>query len=167
MMPKLDLVPLQSPGAVSPNQPSPGRPSKLALKAKRAHERAQMPPTPPALPEPEYKSPVLPIFQPSPIHARAAPSPFASLLVDDSQSHLETKEGSEKGKKTPSSRNTVLSTTDSADSHPHRRKKKHISPPSAASGSSKPFAFDVPSPDDIVLQARKGTNLGRSALSSS
>ncbi|KAJ2915036.1 hypothetical protein MD484_g5394, partial [Candolleomyces efflorescens] len=167
MLPRLDMVPLQSPGATSPDQSSSAKPSKLALKARRAHERSQMPPSPPALPEPEYKPPVLPIFQPSPIHARASPSSFASLLVDDAHSHPEAKEGSDKGKETSSSsRNTILS-TDSADSHPHRRKKKHISPPSAASATSKSFAFDVPSPDDIVLQARKGTNLAKSSLASS
>ncbi|KAF6762802.1 hypothetical protein DFP72DRAFT_567577 [Ephemerocybe angulata] len=96
VIPRLNVVPLQPPGSAPPKQisspvkpPPAAKTSKLAMKAKRAQERSQMPPSPPALPEPEIAPPVLPIFQPSPVHARASPSAFASLLVDNANPHTE------------------------------------------------------------------------------
>lgn len=191
VIPRLNVVPLQPPGSAPPKQisspvksPSAPKTSKLAMKAKRAQERSQMPPSPPALPEPEIAPPVLPIFQPSPVHARASPSAFASLLVDNANPHTEgaqtepswigpdfNKPFSEKGGSTSkapgSSRNSVVS-VDTVDSHPHRhRKKKAVPPPSSSSGASKTFAFDSPSPDDIVMQARQGTGLRKTGSATS
>lgn len=192
VIPRLNVVPLQAPGSLPPpkkssTSPTTTKTSKLALKAKRAHERVQAPPPPPAAPEPEVIAPVLPIFQPSPIHARASPSAFATLLVDNATapsevastkaasrlgSAAEKQEGSVRGGShvgTESVKGSVISTADSTDSHPHRRRKlKAPAPPSvASSASSKRFAFDVPSPDDIVLQARSNTGLRKGAPPSS
>jgi len=197
MIPRLDVVPI---GAKPPKTPqSPSSPpsassekkqSKLALKAKRGHEKSLVKPESP-VPEVEDVPPVLPIFQPSPVIARASPSAFASVLLDGQISPQPPAKGSTKApsvvdgevtqssrtadnvssrrSKTASSRapSVVSSSTvsiDSCDSHPHRKKKKHIAPPSATGSTvTKGFAFDSPSPDDIVLQARQGTKLHKVA----
>ncbi|KAH6915183.1 hypothetical protein BKA70DRAFT_568527 [Coprinopsis sp. MPI-PUGE-AT-0042] len=46
-------------------------------------------------------------------------------------------------------------------------RKKHVLPPSSLHNSTTAFPFDSPSPDDIVLKARKGTNLSRSSQAAS
>ncbi|KAA1465998.1 hypothetical protein DENSPDRAFT_5738 [Dentipellis sp. KUC8613] len=53
-----------------------------------------------------------------------------------------------------------------ARSHKHNHVHTHVPPPAIGPGSNIPFAFDVPSPDDIVFNARKGTSLARSSISS-
>jgi hypothetical protein len=161
VIPALPPAPIDSPQA-SNNSLSPIEPkrSKLALKSRRAHEK------------PAYEStadedfhnfgftpPLSPMFLPKTTRSRALPSAFASLLVDDRL----TSYGSEgkgthkhKGKRRedvkPSS--TVSSLSDQVETPKHR-------PQSSSPVSPERFAFDVPSPDDVVLNARRGTSLAQ------
>ncbi|KAF8165067.1 hypothetical protein B0H34DRAFT_793499 [Crassisporium funariophilum] len=169
IIPKLNVVPLQS----SPGLPtSPQKPSKLAMKIKRAGEKAFSPGFPS---EDEIIPPISPIFQPGWTHGRASPSAFASVLVHDHLVHQDNKGKSKearhrrderkRAKEEKSSSSNVLSS--SVDSHPHRsRKHRHPDSPSLNPAMSTHFDFDGPSPDDIVLNARKGTILGQKASGS-
>jgi len=84
--------------------------------------------------------------------SRASPSAFASLLVSDDI--LPSK--GEKDKKTSKHREDAK-----------RERRKHIRhpesdiPPSIHQNTGPGFAFDIPSPDDIVMNARRGTSLGQ------
>ncbi|TFK29226.1 hypothetical protein FA15DRAFT_700173 [Coprinopsis marcescibilis] len=144
IIPKLDVVPLQSlssPSASSP--PSTAKVSKLAMKSKQGQKRTKQPQE---IFEEEYTLTTPPIFQTSLPHYRASPSAFGSLLVDNIHT-------ADSQKRTP----TSPSTTKSSDKH--RSRKAKPPPPSTNRPGTSSFAFDSPSPDDIVLKARKGTNL--------
>ncbi|KAJ3506780.1 hypothetical protein NLJ89_g6679 [Agrocybe chaxingu] len=173
VIPRLDLVPLQSPGGVSPSAPEP-KTSKLAMKIKKANEK---PPVSPGFPsEDEVIPPVSPLFQPKSPRVRALPSAFAFVLLRDRlSSEDKTKDKDTKRKKKDHDRqkdkdskvkDRVLS-EESLDSHPRRsRKHKPAKSPMDDPVSPRSFSFDSPSPDDIVLNARKGTALGQKAPAS-
>ncbi|KDR83448.1 hypothetical protein GALMADRAFT_150559 [Galerina marginata CBS 339.88] len=163
IIPRLNIVPLQSPGGASAS-PSDPKPSKLAMKIKRAGEK----PLPsPGFPSEEDISPSMsPIFQPKSTHARASPSAFASVLIHDNiispQDKSKDKDVRRRKKERKHKRDAELPA--------HRLLEKGRSSrdtlPAQETGSYSTFAFDNLSPDDIVLNARKRTTPGLKALAS-
>ncbi|KAJ7638537.1 hypothetical protein FB45DRAFT_405216 [Roridomyces roridus] len=126
--------------------------SKLAMKIKKAQEKQVPQPVVPAAPPPAVPS----MFLPKPSRTRASPSAFASLLVDDASpsdsSDTETREV-EKQKQLKEKL-----------AHKQRRSKRHPAPvPHLFTPSG--FKFDDPSPDDIVLNARRDTSLAHTKKS--
>jgi hypothetical protein len=166
-IPKLNLVPLQ---AVAPGSPSlDQRQSKLAKKIQRAGKK----PVSPGFPSEEeiVTPPLSPLFVPN-SSARGSPSAFASVLISDFDSAKEKgKKDSRRKSKEHGRKKEAEKVESPSDSHPHRsRKHKHSSKATSAEATSdhpRPFAFDGPSPDDIVLSARKGTSLGKKSTPSS
>lgn len=162
MIPKLDVVPLQQSESLSP---AGMKPSKLALKIKRAGEKHVRP----VLAEEEITLPVSPIFQVKPTRTRASPSAFASLLIHDipitsqdkNDKDWKHREKSDMG----ATSSPVLVVDDTLNSRPRSHKRNHIKPPIPELSPSA-FSFDDPSPDDVVLHARRGTTLGKQTLSS-
>ncbi|KAF8211450.1 hypothetical protein K438DRAFT_1958558 [Mycena galopus ATCC 62051] len=135
------VVPLST--SASATSAADAKKSKLAMKIKKAQEKLQPAPVAPEAPPPS----IPPIFLPKPTRTRAAPSAFASLLVDDVPDDEATrlaKQRKLKGKQPEEPR--------------HRSKGKQPTriPDFYGPGG---FAFDGPSPDDIVLNARRDTNL--------
>lgn len=158
-IPKLELVPLQT---VTPNpSPSDQKQSKLAIKVQRAGQK----PISPGFPSEEeiFTPPVPPLFFPS-SSARATPSAFASVLISDLDPSSVKDKGKDKNVKRRSKdherRKKEKSEGTSVDSHPHRT-RKHKSSWKESADHARPFAFDGPSPDDIVINARKGTQLSQ------
>jgi hypothetical protein len=144
-------VPLSS----GPNGPSDPPRSKLAMKSRKYK-------TPGGATvveeEPYAPPPDMPIFLPRTSgRSRASPSAFASLLVDDGA--LLGRKGKEKRPEDRESRKSRK--TDDKPSKHSSRLRTQPNPP-AMQVSSGAFAFDVPSPDDIVQNARRGTALGSS-----
>jgi hypothetical protein len=142
------VVPLSTPTSVT--SPEDGKKSKLAMKIKKAQEKHQPQPVAPEVQPPPS---IPPMFLPKPTRTRAAPSAFASLLVDDvpevpdAEARRVAKQRKLKGKQ--------------SEEEPRRRsKRKHptkIPDLFVPSG----FTFDGPSPDDIVLNARRDTSLSQ------
>ncbi|KAK7060217.1 hypothetical protein VNI00_000982 [Paramarasmius palmivorus] len=139
---------------------SSSKPSKLAMKIKKAQEKHVAPTV-----SEETSSPyIVPsMFLPQSTRSRASPSAFASLLVDDELFKESLRE--DKGRRRKSSTVTSSSVaspssitttdTESRSSTPLRRHstRKHRPPiPGIAAPSG--FTFNVPSPDDIVFNAR-------------
>lgn len=161
------VVPLSSADYVtSPSSPTGTKQSKLAMKIKKAQERHQAQPETvdqPVLP------PTLPIFLPKSTRARASPSAFASLLVDDALTSLEDNDtdrdarrlvkGKMKERETPADNSPVMGREGQQKDRPRRRKRSSPVVPDFAMPSR--FAFDVPSPDDVVFTARRGTSLAQ------
>lgn len=143
-IPKLDVTPLPNAAVTQPKKAS-----KLAMKVKKAGEKPQVR-TPVEEPEQPTTTPLSPIFQ-STSRSRASPSAFASVLVRDDlmlfkssrRSKSERRSGTESFQSKPSSRIRQSETIVSS-----------LTPPSS-------FAFDSPSPDDIVFNARRGTALAQ------
>lgn len=166
MIPKLDIVPLQQ-SENGANLPQAGtKPSKLALKVKRAGERHVRP-----VPvEEEITLPVSPIFQAKPTRTRASPSAFASLLIHDIPIPPQDKNDKDwkhrEKRDMGAASSPVLVMDDTLNGRPRTRKRNHVRPPPIAELSPSAFSFDDPSPDDVVLQARRGTTLGKQTLSS-
>lgn len=143
-IPKLDVAPLPTAAATQVK-----RTSKLAMKVKKVGEKSTVR-TPVEEPE-EPTASLSPIFQDT-SRSRASPSAFASVLMRDDlmlfkpirRSKSERRSGSGGFESRPTS---------------HVRKSEaivsNLTPPSA-------FAFDSPSPDDIVFNARRGTALAQS-----
>ncbi|KAJ6510144.1 hypothetical protein C8R47DRAFT_964479, partial [Mycena vitilis] len=128
------------------SESAPGK-SKLAMKIKKAQEKHQVPPQ---VPEAQPSS-IPPIFLPKPTRTRAAPSAFASLLVDDVPSADETPRLTKQQKQKEKQME---------DRPRHRARRTHatkIPDLHVPSGS----AFDGPSPDDIVLGARRDSSLAQ------
>jgi hypothetical protein len=141
-------VPLSSGSAEPPR-------SKLAMKSRKyktasgvvvVEEESYAPP------------PEMPIFLPRTSgRSRASPSAFASLLVDDvAVPSRKDKDGRPKDREGRKSRK--------AEEVPSKRSSRSRAPPdpTALQVSPNSFAFDVPSPDDVVQSARRGTALGSS-----
>jgi hypothetical protein len=163
IIPKQYVVPL---GIVAPSSPETKK-SKLAMKVKKAHEKQYL--------EPEGEvitPPVSPMFYPKSTRARASPSAFASLLIDDRLTISEDNEDDraahqrarEQRHKEKQSRASVKSDDTSVRSEKStqsrtRRQKLVIATPSFSLPMG--FAFDGPSPDDVVFNARRGTSLGQ------
>lgn len=161
-IPKLNVVPLQ---AVVPGSPSEQRQSKLAMKIQQAGKK----PVSPGFPSEEdivtTPPPVSPLFLPNSI-ARGSPSAFASVLISDLDSAKDKERKDAKRKSKEHGRKKEAEKVESpSDSHPHRsRKYRHFSkatPAGATKDKPPPFSFVGPSPDDVILTARKGTSLGQ------
>ena len=168
VIPKLNVVPLQ----LSTEAPTPTnhRPSKLAMKIKRAGDKSTAAPESP--PEEPIMPSLSPLFQSKSTHACASPSAFASVLVLDNlhihqdQSTTNDGHGGYKHKKEKVSVGKTVR-DGSINNHPHRlHKSKHADSPTYDTEDLAPFAFNVPSPDDIVLNARKGSGLRNVASAS-
>ena len=173
------LTPAPIDGSRSPPQQMDPKRSKLAMKIKKAHERPEIASEPYSEDE---ELEMTPMFKPkTPSRSRASPSAFASLLIydhlippipEDKQTHSHSERGKRRVKEdtsstapsmtssttTTSSTSLGSSWTDIGERLPKPR-KHHDRPPSEV--SSLRFAFDVPSPDDVVLNARRGTSLAQ------
>jgi len=161
VIPKLNVVPLQL--SVEASTSTDHRPSKLSMKIKRAGDKSATAPEFP--PEEQFIPSPPPLFQSKSTDARASPSAFASVLILDNlhnhQDKITTKNGQGSHKHKKEKMSTGKTVRDgSTNSTPHySRKSKHANSPSHSAEGLIPFAFDVPSPDDIVLDARKGSGL--------
>lgn len=141
--------------------------SKLAMRIKKASEKPPPDPTPT-----DHDASVVipsPLFLPKPDNPRASPSAFASLLLDDhliypSPEDKDTHSPHKYGREVPklvevyegdhSQSRSTLSLSDRRKSSRPRAALPEMTVPSR-------FAFDVPSPDDIVFSARRGTPLAQ------
>ncbi|KAJ7591392.1 hypothetical protein C8J56DRAFT_561695 [Mycena floridula] len=141
------VVPLSPPRSATAESPTNAKTSKLAMKIKKAHEM-QLPASPVPMEEPPI--PMSTVFLHKPSRSRAPPSSFASLLVDDVVSdNTEVKETRRKAK----------GKQRQMDSSSARSKSSEVYSSIVPPPSSSAFSFDVPSPDDIVFNARKGTSV--------
>ncbi|KAI0370153.1 hypothetical protein BV20DRAFT_966756 [Pilatotrama ljubarskyi] len=148
--------------SLSPRSSEPKQ-SKLAMKSKSARSKME--------PEPEFEptiSPVVevPIFSPKAIRSRASPSAFASLLIDDDDGSPEAERTHRKHRHHHKhDRDRTRSKERGDTDNPARHKARDIPPlPPAPLPPLRGFAFDVPSPDDIVFNARKGTSLAQRSI---
>jgi len=156
----LEPIPLvQMPGTET-------RSSKLALKVKKAQAKSSS-----ALSVTDDEGSVAspsPLFLPSPTHSRASPSAFASLLLSDP---LTTHEDKDKDSKYGREELNLVDMYEASLSRSRstlgldleQYKRSRVKPPTSPDLSvrSTCFAFDVPSPDDIVFNARRNTALQR------
>lgn len=152
-----------------PSQKSEPKQSKLAMKSKFARAKTS------TEPEPELEENVsvieVPMFSPSAIRSRALPSAFATLLVSDEPDAAAAngQDGSYLCQHHQHQRERTRSSdrSNSVTSRSHRHKEKDIPRlPSGPLPSLRGFAFDVPSPDDVVFNARTGTSLAQRTTSS-
>lgn len=143
-----------------PSYPLGGRQSKLALKAKNIQSK----PVPSSADDAQREA-----LERARSHAQtllhnasvsqAEPSPFASILVNDRDHIKQPKPESELTREQRAEQRAERK----AEERLRRRMRKeallptHLLNPSVLKSTS--FAFDVPSPDDVVLNARKGTAL--------
>ncbi|KAG5644568.1 hypothetical protein DXG03_008142 [Asterophora parasitica] len=136
--------------------------SKLAAKIRRAHEKQQHS-SPPREEEEAHPEPVSPIFYPkSSAHVCASPSAFASLLVDDPLMPSEDKDKTSASRRREKEhRHRAELENDSPERRRHRSRKYRHEPPVPIPSTSSGFSFDGPSPDDVVLNARRGTSLAQ------
>ena len=156
VIPKLDVVPLHL--SVEAPKPADHRLSKLAMKIKRAGDKSgtvsELPPEEPNMLPPS------PLFQSKSTQDRASPSAFASVLILDNLHNHQDKAMTEddhgdhkhKREKVPA-RKIIRGGSTNNHSH-HSQKLKHTN---SLYHDPTPFAFNVPSPDDIVFNARKGS----------
>jgi hypothetical protein len=159
---------------LSPSSPEP-RQSKLVMKARKPHLK------PGSSTEEDIAHipvPVHTMFKPEGKRSRASPSTFASILLDGFPLTSDEDKGhrKERREKLPRERRrghdrTTTSSLDGStvnakpSSHKHNSSAvKAANMPLAPLG---PFAFDVPSPDDAVFNARRGTSLARPASGAS
>lgn len=157
-IPRLEVVPIQSPGGIS-TSPSDQRPSKLAMKIKRAGDKPVLSPGFPSE-DAIVSAPLSPLFQPTTTHARASPSAFASVLIYDAANspHDEGNDNDSKRRKEHRPRKEAKTIAHHTSDQPLEqriakpRKSKHST---FTSQDNNIFAFDGPSPDDIILNARK------------
>jgi len=154
VIPKLDVVPLQFNAPETTTSPSDKKPSKLAMKIKRATEKAPQSPGFPS--EEELASSISPIFQPKASHARASPSAFASVLMNDNSTLSEDKR-----------REKDVKLKKKEKKEKKENPTKNPSKQSSDNASTQVFTFDRPSPDDIVLNARKKPKINSKAMTAS
>jgi hypothetical protein len=160
----------------SPSSPEPKQ-SKLAMKAKKQHlkpgssteeDQAYLP------------VPVHAMFKPEGNRSRASPSKFACILLDGVPLTSDEDKGHRKERRDKLPREQRRShgrssstppldepTTSVKTSSPFKHKSSTAKATNLPLAPLGPFAFDVPSPDDIVLNARRGTSLARSASDAS
>jgi hypothetical protein len=121
------------------SESKPPKQSKLAMKVKQSKQQK-------LVPEAEFiedLASVQPLFMPSSVQTKAAPSAFASVLIEEVDASIVSHENDDRPRK--------------SKSHSH---KDHLPFPTASTTLQDPgFAFDVPSPDDIIFNARKGSSL--------
>lgn len=131
--------------------PTEPKQSKLAMKSRKAHRQSE------PEPEPEPAASLDPMFLPISLGTRASPSGFATLLVHEEEPVAQSKPPRVKERRTARE-----------DKPKHKSSKRHEVPlPPGASADAQGFAFNIPSPDDIVFDARRGTSLGQRSSASS
>jgi hypothetical protein len=140
------VVPLPTPTYVT-GPPDAKKSSKLAMKIKKAQEKQQPQPIVPEAPLPS----VPPMFLPKTTRTRAPPSAFAALLVDDPE--VLDKETRRIAKK------IIKEKPSEQQARPRHRSRRDAPPKVPDFSAPSGFAFDGPSPDDIVLNARRDTSL--------
>ncbi|KAG6866503.1 hypothetical protein C0991_003047 [Blastosporella zonata] len=162
VIPPQFVVPLGS----TPPAPAPlVKGSKLAAKIRKAHEKQATSPQE----EDIFIPPVSPMFQPvATALVRASPSAFASLLVDDALSEDKHKHRSSRHRNKEQNDTLPASEEESSEKRKHKsRKHRHDGPPVPDFSPQTGFKFDGPSPDDMVLNARRGTSLQKDTSSAS
>ena len=126
------------------------KPSKLAMKSKKAPKQSVAESEPVTTPD-TAAAPPDPMFTLYSARTRASPSAFATLLVSEEQDsshsgHSKRSHGHER----------------EHDKHKRKpRKSNEVTLPPGTSAAVQGFAFDVPSPDDVVFNARRGTSLAK------
>ena len=167
------LPPSLPPGgsiASTASSPEP-RQSKLAMKARRPHHKG----TNGIEGEQTFVTvPVHTMFKPEGSRSRASPSTFASIILGEVPLTYDEDKGPRKEHrgKLPRERHrsrsltTPTSPLDESTANVKASSPKVKSPAAALKNVPLaplgPFAFDIPSPDDIVSNARHGTSLARS-----
>ncbi|KLO07492.1 hypothetical protein SCHPADRAFT_881671 [Schizopora paradoxa] len=137
--------PPNGPAVPAPALTAGSKSSKLAIKARNSYAKSPTaePPLSPSLGsqhDTEHTDDNDLIYRNRHMGSVASPSSFASILVDeDTEGIIQAQRERYKQRKV-----AML--------------PKHLLSPTRSTGSS-PFAFDQPSPDDIVMQARRGTAL--------
>ncbi|EPT02805.1 hypothetical protein FOMPIDRAFT_114852 [Fomitopsis schrenkii] len=149
------------------------KPSKLAMKSKATQRKAEREREPEPVEE-SIATPLSPLFSPQVLRARAAPSTFAAVLVDDNGTLIPV-EGADRKHTSRSGKSSGQSRRSSSHRHSahsgsetSKRSSKHDSllPPAPELASLRGFAFDIPSPDDVVFNARRGTSLATRSVTS-
>ena len=152
----------------SPSSPEP-RQSKLAMKSRKPHLK------PGSSTEEDIAFvpvPVHTMFKPEGKRSRASPSTFASILLDgfpltsdeDKGHRKERREKPPRERRRGHDRTTTSPLDDSTTNvkpSSHKHKSSSVKTVNLPLGPLGPFAFDVPSPDDAVFNARRGTSLAR------
>ncbi|KAJ3993613.1 hypothetical protein F5050DRAFT_1810344 [Lentinula boryana] len=139
-------------------------PSKLALKAKKAQEKNSTP-SHSSVDQSEPEVIMVPtMFLPKSTRSSASPSAFASVLVDvdlinSPQVNAGTSRRNSKGRQSAASETTEGQSTLDMPRTYHRQRR--IAPSLGTPTTASSFAFDGPSPDDIVFNARRGTSLSQ------
>jgi hypothetical protein len=159
----------------SPSSPEP-KPSKLATKARKSHhKRVNHPEDEQAI----LTVPVHAMFKPEGNRSRASPSTFATILLDGVPLTSDEDKGHRKERrdKMPRDRHRSHGRSKSASSPdgsstnvkatPSKHKSSAVKAANVPFAQLGPFAFDVPSPDDVVLNARRGTSMARSSADGS
>ncbi|KAF9495727.1 hypothetical protein BDN71DRAFT_1506483 [Pleurotus eryngii] len=157
VVPALRVVPFEATRSADSGD---AKQSKLAMKIRKAQEKqTQLSPV-----EPVAATPIVsPLFKGKSSQARASPSAFGSLLVHETQETAKDKpHRRHKEKKQRASGGVDGEEVEDA----HRSRRKHYLSPVPELAMPFGFAFNEPSPDDIVFNARKGTSLGKVSESS-
>ena len=146
------------------------KPSKLAKKSKAAQRKTERErePTPA---EEQVTTPLSPLFSPQVLRARAAPSTFAAVLVDDDGALMpiedaDKKHTSRSGRTSSQSRRSSSHRGSMSETSKRSGKHDNLLPPAPELASLRGFAFDIPSPDDVVFNARRGTSLAPRSVTS-
>jgi hypothetical protein len=163
------LPPSLPPGGSVSSSPEP-RQSKLAMKARRPHHRGNNG----VEDEQTYVTvPVHTMFKPEGSRSRASPSTFASIILgglpltsdEDKGPRKEHRDKGPRERHRSRSRTKSTSPLDESTANVKASSPKHKSSAPVAKNIPLaplgPFAFDIPSPDDMVSNARRGTSLGR------
>ena len=155
----------------SPSSPDP-KPSKLKTKSRKPHPKRGSSTEEDYLPVPVHT-----MFKPEGNRSRASPSTFASILLDGIPLTSDEDKGHRKERRDSLPRDrrrhgrTTTSPLDDSTANLKASSPKHKSSPVKTANVPLaplgPFAFDVPSPDDVVFNARRGTSLARSASDAS
>ncbi|KAI0310674.1 hypothetical protein OF83DRAFT_1154200 [Amylostereum chailletii] len=150
-------------GSTSPPEP---KQSKLAMKAKKSHRKHN--------PSPEVVQTYLPVPVPTIFQPEAGRSRHRKEKRDRSvektgrsmdKSSKERRKSRSRSRARASCSDRPLSPSDEKTKSPSQKPRHKHSIPPAPLAPLGPFAFDVPSPDDLVFNARKGTTLARSGTS--
>jgi hypothetical protein len=177
LSPAQSALPPSFPPGQDPSSPSSPerRQSKLAMKARKPHLKSG------SSTEEDIAYipvPVQTMFKPEGKRSRASPSTFASILLDGLPLTSDEDKGHRKERrdKLPRERRhshdrTTTSSLDGSTPKVKPSSHKHKSSPVKAANIPLdplgPFAFDIPSPDDMVFNARRGTPLARPASDAS
>ena len=175
--PARSALPPSYPPGVSSSASSPEpKQSKLAMKAKSSRHKANNG----VEDERNYVTvPVHTMFKPEGSRSRASPSTFASILLDgvpltsdeDKGHRKEHRDKLPRERRHNRGRTKPTSPLDESTANVKASSPKHKSSVAVAKDMPLaplgPFAFDIPSPDDIVTNARHGTSLARQPSSTS